>query len=185
MGPSSGIAAGEVVVHGHHVDAGAGARVPGDRGRAGQRLAFAGLHFDDLAARQRQRALQLHVEHVLPQDAGSGGRHRRDPRAQILGLGCGGPQFGVAQTREAGTHRVDLLDARPVAVAHRMQPLQHRLSYGHAQNGPRPFALLIAVLTDEGRYKESAGGGRWNREESRSGTVAPARMGPATKAGAA
>ena len=58
------IAAGEVVVDGHRVDAGARAGVPGDGGRAGQRLAFAGLHFDDFAACQRQRALQLHVEHL-------------------------------------------------------------------------------------------------------------------------
>jgi hypothetical protein len=61
---------------------------------------------------------------------------------------CGGPQFGVAQTRELGPHRVDLLDAQPVAVEHRMQPLQHKA------------LLLITWLTGEGRYKESAGGGR-------------------------
>ena len=68
------VAAGEVVVHGHDVDAVPLTREPGDGRNGRQRLAFAGLHFGDAAARQRQRPAQLDVEHIQSQHAGCDGR---------------------------------------------------------------------------------------------------------------
>ncbi len=57
------IAAGQIIVDGHHVDAAAFARVPDDGRRAGEGLAFPGLHFGDATAGEGQRAAKLHVEH--------------------------------------------------------------------------------------------------------------------------
>ena len=116
-----GVPAGEVVIDGHHVDAAMLAREPGDRRHGRQRFALPGLHLGDRAARQRERPAQLHVVHVLPEDAEGGGRGEGDPTGQIFGFRCGGAQLGVAQTRECGPHRMDPLDGRPVAVEHRAQ----------------------------------------------------------------
>jgi hypothetical protein len=57
-----GVAAGQVVVDGDHVDALAGERVQIHGQRGDQRLAFAGLHLRDFAAMQDDAADQLHVE---------------------------------------------------------------------------------------------------------------------------
>ncbi len=60
--PSSGVAAGEVVVDGHHMHALAGERIEIDRERCDQCLAFAGLHLGDHAFVQHHAANQLNVE---------------------------------------------------------------------------------------------------------------------------
>ena len=57
-----GVAAGQVVVDGHDVDALAGERVERDGERGGQRLALAGLHLGDRAAVQHHAADHLDVE---------------------------------------------------------------------------------------------------------------------------
>ncbi len=51
------VAAGQIIVHGHYVNAFAFPRVPGDRGHRRQRLAFASLHFGDPPGCKSQRAL--------------------------------------------------------------------------------------------------------------------------------
>ncbi len=63
------VAAREVIVHGHHVDAFALTCEPCDRGNGRQSLAFASLHFGDAAARQRKSPTQLDIEHVESQHA--------------------------------------------------------------------------------------------------------------------
>src|SRR5215203_4280769 len=57
-----GVAAGEVVVDGHNVDALAGQRVERDGERGRERLALAGLHLGDRAAVQHHAADQLDIE---------------------------------------------------------------------------------------------------------------------------
>ena len=57
-----GVAAGEIVVHGDELDVLAGERVQIQRQRRHQRLAFARLHFGNLALMQNDTAYELHVE---------------------------------------------------------------------------------------------------------------------------
>ena len=67
-----GVAVGQVVVDGDDVHALAGQRVQVDRQGGDQRLAFAGLHFGDLALVQDHAADQLHVEVAHVEDAAAG-----------------------------------------------------------------------------------------------------------------
>ncbi len=62
------VAGGQVVVHGHDVDAPAREGVQVDRHRRHQRLALAGLHLGDPAEVQGHPAHQLDVEGALPED---------------------------------------------------------------------------------------------------------------------
>ncbi len=77
-----GVALGQIIVDGDDVDAAAGERVEVDRKRGDQRLAFAGLHFGDLAFVQDHAADELNVEMTLAQRAlgrlayGGEGRHQ-------------------------------------------------------------------------------------------------------------
>src|SRR5262249_50932286 len=71
---------GEIIVDRHHMDATARDRVEIYRKRRNQRLAFAGLHFGDLALMQDHAADQLNVEMALTEralrslpDGGEGG----------------------------------------------------------------------------------------------------------------
>ena len=57
-----GVAPGQVVVHGHDVDALAPERVQVGRERGDERLALAGLHLGDLALVKHRAADELHVE---------------------------------------------------------------------------------------------------------------------------
>ena len=57
-----GVALGQVVVDGDHVDAVAGERVEIAGEGGDERFAFAGLHFGDLALVQHHAADELHVE---------------------------------------------------------------------------------------------------------------------------
>ena len=71
-----GVALGEIIVHGHDVDAAARERVEIDRQRCDQRLAFAGLHLGDPAFMQNHAANQLDVEMALPKRAFASLAHR-------------------------------------------------------------------------------------------------------------
>ena len=56
------IAPREIVVGGQHMDAVSRSRKPGNGRHRRNRLAFAGLHLDDLAVGKRERSLDLDVE---------------------------------------------------------------------------------------------------------------------------
>ena len=86
-----GVAAGEVVVHRHDVDALAFEGVEIDRQRGDQRLAFAGLHLGDLAAVQDHAALELDVERALAERALGGLADRGEGLDQevVQGLALG------------------------------------------------------------------------------------------------
>ena len=80
-----GVAPGQIVVHRDDMHALAGERVEIDRQRGDQRLAFAGLHFGDLALVQDHAADQLHVEMALAERAPAGLAHDRERfRQQIV-----------------------------------------------------------------------------------------------------
>ena len=69
------IAAGEIIIHRHHVHALAGQGIQIDRQRRHQRLAFAGAHFGDFAAMQHDAADHLHIEMPHAQHALGGFTH--------------------------------------------------------------------------------------------------------------
>ena len=142
----AGIAPGQIVVDGDHVDALAGQRVEIDRERRDQGLAFAGLHLGDLALMEDHAAHQLHVEMALAE--GSLGRlaHGREgfleqvveglaggqPLAEALGPG---PQIGVRERLELGLESVDgsdrLVQGLDDAVVGRAeQPLGESANHG-------------------------------------------------------
>ncbi len=62
-----GVAAGQVVVDGDHVDALTGERVEVNGECRGKRLTLTGFHLSDIAEMQRGAAHELHVEVPLPQ----------------------------------------------------------------------------------------------------------------------
>ena len=70
-----GVAAGQIVVDRHDVDALAFERVEIGGERGDQRLAFAGLHLGDLALVENRAADQLHVEVPHVQHAAAGFAH--------------------------------------------------------------------------------------------------------------
>ena len=80
-----GVTPGEVVVERQDVHAVAAQRVQGGRHHGNQRLALAGLHLDDAAAREGQRGHDLHVER--PQAEGAAGhfaREREELRLELV-----------------------------------------------------------------------------------------------------
>ena len=82
-----GVALGQVVVDGDDVHVPAGERVTGGRDRAGQRLALAGGHLDDVACQHPQRAEQLDVERTQPGRAFGGLAGDREELRNVLRLG--------------------------------------------------------------------------------------------------
>ena len=72
------VALGEIVVDGDDMHAFAGQRVEIDGQGGDQRLAFAGLHFGDVAVVQHHAADQLHVEMALAEGALGGLAHHRE-----------------------------------------------------------------------------------------------------------
>ncbi len=93
-----GVAAGQVIIDGHDVNALPGLRVPDDGGNGGQRLTLASLHLGDLARCQRQRALELDIEHVELQHPRRYNRRDRDNFEQICRRSAGPLlQFVVTQ----------------------------------------------------------------------------------------
>jgi len=112
------VAAGEVVVHRDHVHALAGQRIQVHRQRGGQRLAFAGAHFGDLAVVQRHAAEHLYVEMTHLHDALGALAHRckgfRQQGVERFALGHAvlellrlGAQCVVAELLELGFERID------------------------------------------------------------------------------
>ncbi len=117
-----GVALGEIIVDGDDVDAAAGKRVEINRQRRDQRLAFAGLHFGNLAFMQHHAADQLHVEMALAERAltcfADGGEGRHQDIVQRLAAGQLLLEFvGARAQRLVGERfqfplqRVDLVDA--------------------------------------------------------------------------
>ena len=138
------VAAGQVIVDGHHVHALAGQRVQVRRQRGYQGLALAGLHFSDAALMHHQTADELHP--VVPHAHGAAGRlaHRREglgedvvlrlallqPLAELVRLAA---QLLIAELhvvvfqRFNGVDRlVQLLQLRIVAAAQQLlDPFHH------------------------------------------------------------
>ena len=93
-----GVAAGEVVVDGDDVNALAFERVQIGGKRGDQRLAFAGLHFGDLAVVQHHAADQLHVvvPHVQHAAAGFADDGERLGQQVVERLAVGEPVLNSA-----------------------------------------------------------------------------------------
>ncbi len=99
-----GVALGEVVVDGDDVDAVAGERIQVAGKRGDQRLAFAGLHFGDLALVQHHAADHLDVEVAHADDATAGFAHDGEGFGQEVvegGLFGGGDLLRVGQAVRA------------------------------------------------------------------------------------
>ena len=80
-----GIALGQIVIHGDHVDPAPAEGVEIDREGGDQGLAFAGLHLGDAALVQDDAADQLDVEMALAEGPLGGLAHRREGfRQQVL-----------------------------------------------------------------------------------------------------
>ena len=85
-----GVAAGQVVVHGHEVDAAAAERVQVDGQSRDEGLALTGLHLCDPAEVQRHAPHQLDVEVSLSEDPPScltdGGKGLNEEVVEVLPL---------------------------------------------------------------------------------------------------
>ena len=122
-----GVALGEIVVHGHDVDAAPGNGIEIDRQGGRQRLALAGLHLGDLALVQHHAADQLHVEmahaHDAPRGFPAGGESFGQQIVQglavavalleLVGLGL---QLLVREGFEFGCQRADVVNPRSEAL---------------------------------------------------------------------
>jgi hypothetical protein len=122
-----GVALGKIVVDGDDVHTLAGQRVEVDGQRGDQRLAFAGLHFGDLALMQDHAADQLHVEVALAKHAlgglahGGEGRHQQVVERNAFGQLLAERDGPLAQLRVCEPHhfrleRVDGLNLGPVRL---------------------------------------------------------------------
>ena len=111
------VAVGEIVVHGHDVDALALQRVQVTGQRGHQRLALAGAHFSDFAAMEHDAANHLHIEMAHAQHALGCLAHRGEGLGQDI------------VERFAGSKKPAQLVglAREVRIG---QPLQRRLESG-------------------------------------------------------
>src|SRR5581483_1834459 len=121
------VAAGEVIIDRHDMDALAGERVQIDRERRHQRLAFAGLHLGDVALVQHHAADQLHVEMALAEGALGRLAHRGEGRnqdvverltlrelfAELLGAGL---QRFVGESSDFRLQRIDGIDAGLISL---------------------------------------------------------------------
>ncbi len=118
-----GVAARQVVVHRHDVDAFAFERVQVGRQRRDERLAFARLHLGDLALMQNGAADQLDVEVPHVQHAAADLAHDREGLGQevverlavgeaLLELGGLAAKLIVRERLHRGLERVDLRDER-------------------------------------------------------------------------
>ena len=122
-----GVALGEIVVDGDHVHTARGHGVEINRERGDQRLAFAGLHFGNLAFVQDHAADQLHVEMALADGAlgrlahGGEGRHQdvveRGAFGDLFLESVGArPQRLVGERFQLRLQRVDLGHPRLIAA---------------------------------------------------------------------
>ena len=122
-----GVALGQVIVDRDDVDAAAAKRVEIDRKSGDQRLAFAGLHFRDLALVQHHAADELDVEVALTERSlgsfphGGEGRHqnvvKRGAFTKLLFEFVGASaQFLVGKLLQFRFQRIDGVDARPIGA---------------------------------------------------------------------
>ena len=122
-----GVALGQVIVDRDDVDAAGAKRVEIDRKSGDQRLAFAGLHFRDLALVQHHAADELDVEVALTERAlgsfphGGEGRHqnvvKRGAFTKLLFEFVGASaQFLVGKFLQFRFQRIDGVDARPIGA---------------------------------------------------------------------
>jgi hypothetical protein len=89
-----GIALGQIVVHGDHVDRATSERRGGGRERRGERLAFPGFHLREHAVQHRPAAGQLHVEMSQPDGPSGGFAHQRQgPAGERQVVEAGAPQL--------------------------------------------------------------------------------------------
>ena len=141
-----GVALGQIVVDGDHVHAARGQGVEIDRERGDQRLAFAGLHFGNLAFVQDHAADQLHVEMALAEGALGRFAHGGEGRHQ-----------DVVERGAVGDLLLEIVGARPQRlVGERFQLLLQRVDLGH----PR---LIAANPPFIGGAKQLAGNGADHR----------------------
>ena len=140
------VAAGQVVVDGHDVDAAAAERVEHDGQRRGQRLALAGPHLGDRAVVQHHAADQLHVEVAHAHRALARLAHEREAFVQqvLEALAAGGAlaqlvgglsQLGVGVVLQLGLESIDpsnplFVDLELLRFAHAKRAVQngHRAS---------------------------------------------------------
>ena len=119
------VACGQIVVHRHDMHAFAGQRVEIGGQGGDQGLAFAGLHFRNVAVMQHHAAHQLNVEMPLAERAlGRFAHHREGFRQEIFQRlarrqpfaegGRHGPELVVAHRLEAGLQGVDFGHYRPI-----------------------------------------------------------------------
>ncbi len=102
------IAAGQVVVEGQHVCAVAGQGMPEHRRDGSERLAFACLHFDDLACGQGESGDDLHVIRTQPD-----GTVRHFPhQGERLGKPLLGRRTGLRRFAQGGGRPAQRLVAR-------------------------------------------------------------------------
>jgi hypothetical protein len=151
-----GVALGEIVVHGHDMDAAVGERVEIDRQGGDQGLAFAGLHLGDAALVQDHAADQLHVEMPLAERALGRLAHRREGRDQdiVEGLAVGQlafeivgarPQRLVGQGFQLLFQRVDGVHARAIALDAPLVGGAEHLAEGCADHAENPVTFFGAA----------------------------------------
>jgi hypothetical protein len=104
------VALGEVVIDRDHVHAAPGEGVEVNRQGGDQRLAFAGLHFSDLALVQHQAADQLHVEMPHVEHAAPGLAHHGE------GFGENLEQHFVLDAAALGVGRLDTVHVHRLAL---------------------------------------------------------------------
>ena len=161
-----GVAAGQIVIDGHHVDAAPAECVPRRGDRTGECFSLTGAHLDDVPGHHPQRAEQLDVEGA--QAGGPLGRHPSDGQ-ELRGVGRGGEvrevqqpgRLGQLLTVETGSLVGELLRRRH--LRHRMR---RDLFVGRAEQSPEsPAQPALAGGNDLGslRHGLNGTGGRPDR----------------------
>ncbi len=89
------IAASEIIVGRQHVDSARVQRRPNDGRGGGQRLAFAGLHLNDVPAHESKCPQNLYVEHPQPENSLGDDRNQRECFHQVRSRN--GPELIVIQ----------------------------------------------------------------------------------------
>ena len=137
-----GVAGGEVVVDGHHVDAfsftGSFATCePENGGHGGEGLAFAGLHFGDAAAAKGESSPELDVEHALAQGAFGGNGGEGDYGFDVGGGFICLTEVGVGEIGEFGAHPIDAGQGSCIRVTAQKEALEKTV---HVSSGPGVWA---------------------------------------------
>ena len=104
------IAPRQVVVRGQDVNAISRPRVPHHGWDGRKRFAFTGLHFGNPARGQRQRALQLDVEHLQPEHPPGHDRGDREHFRERRRSAACRPELVVSELRKVGLAAPDVRD---------------------------------------------------------------------------